>query len=184
MPTLLRRRCKPLENSLRDLCTENALLKAAAGKVSDVDAAWKLADKVGITLNDDGAITGMDDVIATTVERYPYLAPKPTEEVEPILAGKFPALVPSGMQTNKRKSGDNDTLNRAALGSEVPRPSPEQQVKVRQHIRRSGNAEGGADGQGVASPVATRQDRSTCAHMDIHRVIPRRLTCKFRLHLV
>lgn len=96
----------------------NAFLLASSGQVADPDAAWKLADKTGVTIDDDGKVTGMDDVITKTLEKYPYLSPKPADDNAP-LVDKFPALQPSGRQTNgKAKMGEG--LNRRTLESKFP----------------------------------------------------------------
>jgi hypothetical protein len=107
-----------LEAALHEARMFNAFILAAVGKVADVDAAWKLADKVGATLAEDGAVSGMEDVVAATLRKYPYLSPKPAEDLPEGLGDKFPALQPSGRQTNaKRQDG---ALNRSALASKFP----------------------------------------------------------------
>lgn len=108
-----------LASALREARMFNAFVVASIGKVADVEAAWKLADKVGVTVADDATITGMDEVVAKTLERYPYLSPQPASDTPEELADKFPALQPSGRQTNgKAKLGDS--LNRKALEGKFP----------------------------------------------------------------
>lgn len=108
-----------LASALREARMFNAFVVAGIGKIADVEAAWKLADKVGVTVGDDGTITGMDEVIAKTLERYPYLSPQPASDAPEELVDKFPALQPSGRQTNgKAKLGDS--LNRKALEGKFP----------------------------------------------------------------
>ena len=97
----------------------NAFLLASNGQVADPDAAWKLADKAEVTIDDAGKVTGMDEVIAATVQKYPYLSPKPVDDVSAPLADKFPALQPSGRQTNARTNIDKG-LNRRVLESKFP----------------------------------------------------------------
>lgn len=111
-------RANELETALREAHMFNAFLLASNGQVADADAAWKLAEKSEVTIDDDGKVSGMDEVVAATLQRYPYLSPKPVEEPGS-LADKFPALQPSGRQTNG-KAKPKDGLNRRALESKFP----------------------------------------------------------------
>lgn len=55
----------------------NAFIKAAPGVniPSDrIDAALKLADLSAVTIGEDGALSGLDDVMNTLVENYTFLA--------------------------------------------------------------------------------------------------------------
>lgn len=78
-----RQRVEAVTDELRQAKLHSAFLLAAVGKVNDLDAAWKLADRTGITVDETGEVTGLDTAVAATVERYPYLAPVEAEPAEP-----------------------------------------------------------------------------------------------------
>lgn len=64
-------------------------------------------------MEEDGTVTGMDDAIAATVRQYPYLTPEDPDAVDATtkaLRDRFPALSPSGRQTNARKVPDAANL--------------------------------------------------------------------------
>ena len=66
--------------------------------MTDLEVAWKLADQSAVTVGDDGTVTGFDDVIATTLERYPYLVP----DDEPLLPFQPLPTASSGRPTERR----------------------------------------------------------------------------------
>lgn len=103
-----------LTDALRTARMENAFLRAALGKVDDLDAAWKLADRTGVTITDDGTVTGMDEVVAKLVDRYPYL--RPEEDPAPFTP---PPTEPSGRPFNGPRRSDEVT-NRAVLEKKFP----------------------------------------------------------------
>jgi hypothetical protein len=108
-----------LLGQLREGQMENAFLKMAFGKVADVDAAWKLADKAGVTITNEGTVEGLDEVLAKVLEKHPYLTPKPAEQVDKELADRFPALTPSGRPNNGRKN-DKDAVDYSVLEKKFP----------------------------------------------------------------
>jgi hypothetical protein len=110
---------KTAVDQLRDTRMENAFLKMAFGKVADVDAAWKLADKTGVTITTEGVVEGLEDVLAKVLEKHPYLLPKPTEQVDKDLVDKFPALTPSGRPNNGKKNG-TDAVDYEKLAKQFP----------------------------------------------------------------
>jgi hypothetical protein len=112
-------RATSLEELVHGLIAQNAFLRAAGGTIADVDAAWKLADHDSLTVNEDGTVEGVDDVLTQVTERYPYLTKQPSD-VDPVLADKFPALVPSGRPTNGKRQSDTGALNVAALAAKFP----------------------------------------------------------------
>lgn len=100
-----------------ELRMQNAFLIAAVGKVNDLDAAWKLADLTAVQVSDDGAITGLDDVIKTTVERYPYLSPADDDDPEPFVP--LPTE-PSGRPTNGRANSGDAAQRTSTLQAKFP----------------------------------------------------------------
>ncbi len=107
-------RADTAETTVSELRRHNAFLVAAAGKVTDLEAAWKLADQSAVTVADDGTVTGFDDVIASTLDRYPYLVP----DDEPMLPFQPLPTVSSG-KPNARRIPVNDP-NRRVLESRFP----------------------------------------------------------------
>lgn len=62
------------ENSAK----QNAFNAAALKKgITDIDAAWKLAEQGKITLDDQGTISGVDAVVEELAKSKPYLVGKP-----------------------------------------------------------------------------------------------------------
>lgn len=76
-------------DTIKELRLRNAFLIAAIGKVREVDAAYRLADLSAVAVNDNGTVSDVDGVLATVLERYPYLAaddePAPFDDPEPFL---------------------------------------------------------------------------------------------------
>jgi hypothetical protein len=105
--------------ALRAARIENAFLRAAVGKVTDTDAAFKLADTTDLTIDDDGNVTDVDDVVAEVVERYPYLRPEVTDD-DLIYGEDVPPTQPSGRSTNYKRTSDDGSGNRAVLESKFP----------------------------------------------------------------
>jgi hypothetical protein len=112
-------RATSLEELVQGLVAQNAFLRAAGGTITDVDAAWKLADQASLTVNEDGTVDGIEDVLAQVTARYPYLTTKPSD-VDPVLANKFPALLPSGRPTNGKRRSDTQGMDLAALAARFP----------------------------------------------------------------
>lgn len=59
---------------------EDRFYVAAAGKVTDIEAAWKLADKNTIVINDDGTVVGADEAVTAVIDRYPALVLGPADD--------------------------------------------------------------------------------------------------------
>ena len=120
------------------MCGSLALLLAAAGKVTDSEAAWKLADMSKGLVEDDGTVKGMDEVIAVVVKQYPYLQtedPGSVGDDEKVLRERFPALEPSGRPMNARHQGDNP-VSTWRVWSANSRPSERKSATVRVgHLR-------------------------------------------------
>lgn len=110
---------KGLVDQLRGARMENAFLRTATGKVADLEAAWKLADKAEVKVNEDGTVEGLDAVLAKVLEKHPYLTPKPTEPADKELADRFPALLPSGRPNNGKK-GSTDAVDYEKLAKLFP----------------------------------------------------------------
>ncbi len=104
---------------LQSLRLQNAFLVAAAGKVGDLNAAWKLCDQSRISVADDGTVTGAAEALEETLEKYPYLAPTNGHDDEELLTPEsFGPLEPSGRPANTgNRNGDT---NRAALVKRFP----------------------------------------------------------------
>jgi len=70
-----------LRESVKQERIRNAFISAATtAKIAYIDDAWALADKAGISVGDDGNVTGVDDVIKALVESKPFLVElKPTQ---------------------------------------------------------------------------------------------------------
>ena len=139
-------RVRELETSLRNERVHNAFVQAAHGRVTDTDAAWKLADHTKISIGEDGKVNGVDDVIRAVVDRYPYLAPdladgwadsRPHRRSQPAASPRDAALVRTPARRRswsrsflRRGIGDSSqpgnftcssmgTNNESALGQEV-----------------------------------------------------------------
>ncbi len=100
---------------------EVAFLRAAWGKVSDPETAWKLAAKDGITVTDEGDVSGVDEALAALLDRYPYLSPTESEPVDDdtkVLQEKFPALKPTS-PSGRQDAGRKTQLPNATLGKLV-----------------------------------------------------------------
>ncbi len=108
-----------LLGQVREGQMENAFLRVAFGKVTDVDAAWKLADRNGVTITNDGTVEGLEEVLTKVLEKHPYLAPKPTDPAAQALADKFPALLPSGRPNNGKKDS-KDSVDYGFLEKRFP----------------------------------------------------------------
>lgn len=108
-----------LLGQVREGQMENAFLRVAFGRVADVDAAWKLADKTGVTITNEGVVEGLEDVLTKVLEKHPYLLPKPAEQVDKDLADKFPALTASG-RPNNGKRGSTDSVDYEKLAKQFP----------------------------------------------------------------
>ena len=120
--TELETRTTELEERLHDQLIRGAFLLATTGKVTDSEAAWKLADMSKVLVEDDGTVKGMDEAIAAVVKQYPYLQPEDPDAVDDTtkaLRDRFPALQPSGRQTNGTRQGDNP-VNLTALERKFP----------------------------------------------------------------
>ncbi len=120
--TELETRTTELEERLHDQLIRGAFLLATTGKVTDSEAAWKLADMSKVLVEDDGTVKGMDEAIAAVVKQYPYLQPEDSGSVDDTtkaLRERFPALEPSGRPMNSRPQGDNP-VNTAALERKFP----------------------------------------------------------------
>ena len=103
--------------TITGLRQHNAFLTAAAGRLTDLDAAWKLADTTAIVIADDGSATGTDDVIAGLLDRYPYLASDDAALTEPFQP--YPTE-PSGRPLNGRKEQLGARGNRQVLEGKFP----------------------------------------------------------------
>jgi hypothetical protein len=108
-----------LKSTVRDLTAQVAFFRDAARTIDDLEAAWKLADRSALTLSDDGEVEGVDEVLASLIERYPYLKAKPAGDVDPGLTEKFPALIPSGRPTNGKRRND-EGVDVKALAKKFP----------------------------------------------------------------
>lgn len=64
---------KALLETARSLRMENEFLRFAGGTFHDAGAAFKLADLNGVTLEEDGGVTGMEDAVRAVGESHPYL---------------------------------------------------------------------------------------------------------------
>lgn len=64
---------KALLETARSLRMENEFLRFAGGTFHDAGAAFELADLNGVTLQEDGAVTGMEDAVRAVGESHPYL---------------------------------------------------------------------------------------------------------------
>lgn len=71
------------ENAIREQAIKNEFIKvASSANIIDIDAAIALSDLSAVTIGDDGAVVGVDDVIKTLVENKPYLVSK--KQTQPI----------------------------------------------------------------------------------------------------
>jgi len=71
------------ENAIREQAIKNEFIKVAtSANIIDIDAAIALSDLSAVSIGDDGAVVGVDDVIKTLVEHKPYLVAK--KQAQPI----------------------------------------------------------------------------------------------------
>jgi hypothetical protein len=110
-----RRRVRDLEGELadrevtradvHDLIVEKEFYRFAAGRVADLGAAFKLADRKGIAPNEDGSITGVEEMVNKVIQHYPFLAADyedtPTQRTTKVPDGPKEG----GSATNRRKTG-------------------------------------------------------------------------------
>ncbi len=118
----LETRTTELEERLHDQLIRGAFLLAATGKVTDSEAAWKLADMSKVLVEEDGTVKGMDEAKAAAVKQYPYLQTEDSDTVDDTtkaLRERFPALEPSGRPTNGPRYG-GDPVNLTALERKFP----------------------------------------------------------------
>lgn len=110
---------KTTVGQLREGRMENAFLKVAFGKVADVDAAWKLTDgmRAEVKVNEDGTVEGLEAVLAKVLESFPYLTPKPAEQVDQV--DSFQPLTPSGRPNNGKRNG-TDSVDYEKLAKLFP----------------------------------------------------------------
>ena len=106
---------------------EDRFFVSAAGKVTDIEAAWKLADKASITMQDDGTIVGTDEAVAAVIERYPALVTGAADDTDD--EGDFvPDAFGSGFGTGglphsgrpNGKKPDNKSTSDAILAKKYP----------------------------------------------------------------
>ena len=91
------------------------MLAASTAGVSKLEDALRLGDLSAIQVADDGAITGVDEVVGALVEDRPYLlAPS-----EPSLEPERP-LEASGSPFNRNKNRERGGLDRASLEAKYP----------------------------------------------------------------
>ena len=65
------------ENAIREQAIKNEFIKvASSANIIDVDAAIALSDLSAVSIDESGAVVGVDDVIKTLVENKPYLVAK------------------------------------------------------------------------------------------------------------
>lgn len=112
-----------LTGQVRTLTLRLAFNSAATSvKLTDIDAAWKLAadDLTAVDVAEDGSVDKdrLGQIVAHVAERYPYLTSAPT----PAAAGTadhFPPTGPSGHPTNGAKK-DTKKLDEGALVAKFP----------------------------------------------------------------
>jgi hypothetical protein len=102
-----------LTEALHTARMEAAFVRAGFGILDDLDAAWKLADKAGVTITDDGTVTGMEEVVTKLLDRYPYLHVPDPEPWQP------PPTEPSGRRTSGRRT-TGEATNRSVLETKFP----------------------------------------------------------------
>lgn len=95
-----------------------AFLLGAAGQVNDLEAAWKLANQDGIRINDEGHVSGVAEVVAEVIQRYPYLTD--TAADDSTAPTPFTAPGPSGRPMNGKGTNGSADGNRAVLQKKFP----------------------------------------------------------------
>lgn len=102
-------------NALR---VEKEFYRLAARQVTDLAAAFKLADLKGVTIDSDGTVTGIDQVVKTVVQHYPFLIGEPGTEPD-----KRTTAVPDGPKEggspSNRRRGQAEP-NTSALQKKFP----------------------------------------------------------------
>ncbi|MFN2640560.1 MAG: hypothetical protein ABR548_01500 [Actinomycetota bacterium] len=106
-----RARAETAEQATLTLQIENAFLRAVAGRVTDLDAAYRLADLSDVELDETGELVGVQEAVEATLARYPLL-----------LGGEESPTVPlekSGRPINRNKNRA-PTPDRTALETRYP----------------------------------------------------------------
>lgn len=104
-----------------ELRMEVAFLRAAGAQFVDTTAAWKLADRSMLTVNDDGTVTGADEAVEALAESQPFLlapAPddKPTKDRNPFKEASAPVRKMNG----KKQPLSSETYDVKRLEAKYP----------------------------------------------------------------
>lgn len=110
-------RANELQQRNGELTLENAFIKNGAVRIADLDVAWKLMDRTGITITDTGEVKGMDDAINKVAERYPYVAEHATTDTD--LNTALAGLQSSGGHVNRQRKGNGHT-SKSVLEKKFP----------------------------------------------------------------
>lgn len=100
------------QKTITELRIENAYIRHAITVVDDLDAGRKLADFAGVTIDEDGTVHGMKEVVAALIRHYPYLERQP--DTQP-----YAAPGSGGTPANGRRK-TTVTTSRAALEKKYP----------------------------------------------------------------
>lgn len=106
-----------LEEENRELRIGNAFLEEAAGRFTDLGAAYKLLDRALISFTGNNEVTGMPNAVSHVAERYPFLVVEGKEVREE--KTKPDAGGPSGSPFNGPRKA-NEGLDMAALAKKFP----------------------------------------------------------------
>lgn len=81
--TELKSQLEAKENAIREQAIKNEFIKVAtSANIIDIDAAIALSDLTAVSIDENGAVVGVDNVITTLVEHKPYLVAK--KQAQPI----------------------------------------------------------------------------------------------------
>lgn len=104
-----RDKASSLEQGNKELTvkTKEALLKSsvvalAAGKFQDAEVAFKLLDRSGVTVSDDGTVEGVEAALASLAEQYPFLKRKGVSSTNPTNPNEPTA--PAGRTDQERRN--------------------------------------------------------------------------------
>ena len=110
---------KGAEDTIRTLRMENVFLRLAADTFHDSAAAFKLADLSKVEVDDDGIITGMEDVVDHLADSHPYLIREPDAVAD---TDWQPPDLPSGRPMNGPRH--NPAVKAAASDAALLRKYP------------------------------------------------------------
>lgn len=111
-------RANSLQEQNDELTLENAFIRVGAGHIEDFDAAWKLMDRTGISITEQGDVKGLQEAIDKVIDRYPYVAKDGTADTD--LNAALAGLQSSGGSVNRQRRPTNGQASHSVLAKKFP----------------------------------------------------------------